>query len=102
MSGAILGGASVERAAKLQMIIMFMIAASNALACIITTIATLMVVVDAEHRVRGERVDSRPHLIWRIRKVVVMTVVATVQDALRKCDCAPCKKTGQVDAMELM
>ncbi|KAJ8518318.1 hypothetical protein ONZ45_g4613 [Pleurotus djamor] len=52
MTGAILGGASVERAAKLQMIIMFMIAASNALACIITTIATLMVVVDAEHRVR--------------------------------------------------
>lgn len=67
MTGAILGGSSVEQAAKLQMVIMFMISSSTALASIVTTILSLAVVVDGEHRVRSDRVDIREHAIYRAR-----------------------------------
>lgn len=56
MTGAILGGASVHQAAKLQMIIMFMITASTTLASILVTVAAVVICVDAEHRVRTERI----------------------------------------------
>ena len=56
MTGAILGGSSVQQAAKLQMIIMFMITASTTLASIFVTVAAVVVCVDAEHRVRTERI----------------------------------------------
>ncbi len=56
MSGAILGGADVQQAARLQMIIMFMIAASSALACIVATLLALSVCIDSEHRIRSERI----------------------------------------------
>jgi len=56
MTGAILGGSSVQQAAKLQMIIMFMITASTTLASIFVTIAAVIIIVDAEHRVRSERI----------------------------------------------
>lgn len=49
------------------MVIMFMISASTALASIITTTATLAVVVDGEDRIRPDRVDVRPHPVWRAR-----------------------------------
>ncbi|KAL0574427.1 hypothetical protein V5O48_007530 [Marasmius crinis-equi] len=58
MTGAILGGSSVAHAAKLQMIIMFMISASTALASIATTMYAVSVVVDSEHRVRVDRVSG--------------------------------------------
>lgn len=67
MTGAILGGSSVEQAAKLQMVIMFMISSSTALASIVTTILALAVVVDGEHRVRSDRVDVREHAVYRAR-----------------------------------
>jgi len=67
MTGAILGGSSVEQAAKLQMIIMFMISASTALASIFTTVLALGMVVDADHRVRSDRVDVREHAVYRAR-----------------------------------
>jgi len=67
MTGAILGGSSVEQAAKLQMIIMFMISASTALASIFTTVLALGMVVDADHRVRSDRVDVREHAVYRGR-----------------------------------
>ena len=56
MTGAILGGSSVQQAARLQMIIMFMITASTTLASVFVTIAAVVVSVDAEHRVRSERI----------------------------------------------
>ena len=56
MTGAILGGSSVQQAAKLQMIIMFMITASTTLASIFVTIAAVIISVDSEHRVRSERI----------------------------------------------
>lgn len=71
MTGAILGGSSVEQAARLQMVIMFMISSCVALSAIMTTVFALSVVVDNEHRVRTDRIDVRPHAIWRARNVVV-------------------------------
>ncbi|KAL4257117.1 UPF0014 family protein [Pleurotus pulmonarius] len=65
MTGAILGGASVEYAARLQMVIVFMISASTTLAAIGATGAALAVVVDGEHRIREDRVDGRPHFVYR-------------------------------------
>jgi uncharacterized protein (TIGR00245 family) len=67
MTGAILGGAAVEQAAKLQMVIMFMISASAALSAISTTVLALGITVDAEHRVRTDRIESGSHAIWRGR-----------------------------------
>ena len=79
MTGAILGGSSVEQAAKLQMIIMFMISASTALAAIVTTVITLSVVVDNEHRLRPDRVDVQEHTIWRARKWLIAQIVGGVK-----------------------
>jgi len=58
MTGAILGGSSVQQAARLQMIIMFMITASTTLASVFTTFAAITVTVDQQHRVRGERIEK--------------------------------------------
>lgn len=86
MTGAILGGSSVEQASKLQMIIMFMISASTALAAIVTTVVTLSVVVDNEHRVRPDRVDVKEHAIWRARNWVFAQIVGGVK-SLAGCCC---------------
>ncbi|KAF8895980.1 hypothetical protein BD779DRAFT_1493285 [Infundibulicybe gibba] len=79
MTGAILGGSSVQRAAKLQMIIMFMISASTALASICTTFFAIGVVVDGEHRVRPDRVDEQKHIVWRAREWLVNRVIYRVK-----------------------
>ena len=67
MTGAILGGSSVEQAARLQMVIMFMISSCTALSSIVTTIFALSIIVDNEHRVRTDRIDGRPHVVYRSR-----------------------------------
>ncbi|KAI1796883.1 UPF0014-domain-containing protein [Ganoderma leucocontextum] len=79
MTGAILGGSSVEQAARLQMVIMFMISSSTALSSIVTTIFALGVVVDTEHRVRTDRIDTREHAVWRARNWLVAKVVGGVK-----------------------
>lgn len=90
MTGALLGGSSVEQAARLQMIIMFMISSSTAISSIIATTTTLGIVVDGEHRIRIDRIDVRPHAVWRARDRAVAKVVEelresfyTVMDAVR-------------------
>ncbi|OSX57662.1 hypothetical protein POSPLADRAFT_1155665 [Postia placenta MAD-698-R-SB12] len=75
MTGAILGGSSVEQAARLQMVIMFMISSSTALASIVVTVLSLSVIVDGDHRVRTDRIDVRQHAIWRARNWVVGRIV---------------------------
>ncbi|KZT53507.1 hypothetical protein CALCODRAFT_439982 [Calocera cornea HHB12733] len=65
MSGAILGGSSVEQAAKLQMIMMFLIASSTALATIVITFLALSIVVDGDHRLRSDRIDTRDVAVHR-------------------------------------
>ena len=79
MTGAILGGADVEQAARLQMIIMFMISASCVFSCIIATLCTLYVCVDSEHRIRGDRIDTRPHALQRAMSAAVRAVVGAVR-----------------------
>lgn len=74
MTGAILGGASVDQAAKLQMVIMFMINASTALASIAGMLAALSVAVDDQSRVRSERISSEKHVLWRTRDRAVSGV----------------------------
>ena len=71
MTGALLGGSSVEQAAKLQMVIMFMISASTALASIVATTMTLAVVVDGDHRIRSDKIDVRKHAVWRAKDLIV-------------------------------
>jgi hypothetical protein len=78
MTGAILGGANVEQAARLQMIIMFMISASSGLSCIAATLFTLYECVDSEHRIRGDRIYTRPHALHRLTSETVRAVVGTV------------------------
>jgi len=78
MTGAILGGANVEQAARLQMIIMFMISASSGLSCIAATLFTLYECVDSEHRIRGDRIYTRPHALHRFTSETVRAVVGTV------------------------
>ena len=81
MSGAILGGADVQQAARLQMVIMFMITASGALACIVATLLALSVCIDAEHRIRSERIDTRHHVLRRTSSAAVGAVTVAVQRA---------------------
>ena len=79
MTGALLGGAPVQQAARLQMVIMFMIAAASALAAILVTVAALATIVDRQHRVRPERVDSRSHWVWRLRGKAWVWVITKVR-----------------------
>ena len=67
MTGAILGGSSVHQAAKLQMIIMFMIAAATVLASVFITFAAIMMVVDQEHRIRSDRIIDKKPVIYRVK-----------------------------------
>ena len=67
MTGAILGGASVHQAAKLQMIIMFMITAATVLASVFITFIAIIMVVDQEHRIRSDRIDDKKPVIYRVK-----------------------------------
>lgn len=69
MTGAILGGTSVQQAAKLQMIIMFMISSSTALATMFTTAYAIATIVDGEHRIRNERIYSERIELVPLKKV---------------------------------
>ena len=77
MTGAILGGADVHQAARLQMIIIFMISASSTLACMTVTLFTLYVCVDSGHRIRGDRIYTRPHSFRRAGSNAVGAIVGT-------------------------
>jgi Uncharacterised protein family (UPF0014) len=65
MSGSILGGSSVHQAAKLQIIVMFMITASVVLASVFITFAAIVMVVDQDHLIRSDRIDRKmPAIYW--------------------------------------
>ena len=81
MTGAILGGSSVEQAARLQMVIMFMISSCTALSSIVTTMLALGVVVDNEHRIRSDRIDNRKHAIYRGRDWLVEKIAEAMKGA---------------------
>jgi len=75
MMRAILDGTDVEQAARLQMIIMFMISASNALSCIVATHLALLVCIDSERRIRLDRIDAHPHWLCRAFNGAIEAVV---------------------------
>ncbi len=78
MTGAILGGSSVEQAAKMQMIIMFMISASSGLASIFTTAYAISIIVDDEHRIRSDRIHSQPLALWAERDRILRSAKASM------------------------
>ena len=74
-------GTDVGQAARLQMIIMFIISASSVLACIIVTLFTLNVCVDWGHRIQSDRIHRRLHAFRRARSDAVRAVVGSVRRA---------------------
>jgi hypothetical protein len=74
MTGAILGGSSVQQAAKLQMIIMFMISSATTLASIFSTMAVIAVTVDSEHRIRDDRIYGGMHGLWEASEEIRKTL----------------------------
>ena len=68
MTGSILGGASVTQAARLQMVLMFLISSVVVLSSIVATGFALVIVVDQEHRIRMDRIDSSKFILWRYRE----------------------------------
>ncbi|WWC67551.1 uncharacterized protein I206_101460 [Kwoniella pini CBS 10737] len=62
MTGAIVGGKSVEQAAKLQMI-----SASSALSVLLALCFSLTTLVDSRCRIRPDRLDSRKPIFYRYR-----------------------------------
>ena len=75
MVRAILDGADIEQAARLQMIIVFMISASNALSCIVAMHLALMVCVDSQCRIRLDRIDMRPHELCRACSSIIEAII---------------------------
>lgn len=73
------------------MVIMFMISASTVLASIVTTVVTLSVVIDSEHRVRPDRIDVNEHAIWRARNWVFAQIVGGVKNMVGCC----CRRKAQ-------
>jgi putative ABC transport system permease protein len=55
MTGQILGGAPPEVAVRYQIVIMFVIAASTSLGCLISVQLAFRRLFDAQHRLRAER-----------------------------------------------
>ena len=91
MTGSILGGASVTQAARLQMVLMFLISSVVVLSSIVATGFALMIVVDQDHRIRMDRIDSSMFIVWRYREKLFekigefgSRVLHRVRDPLRK------------------
>lgn len=84
MTGAILGGSSVHQAAKLQMIIMFMITASTTLASVFTTFAAISVTVDDQHRIRGDRIETNGKSWYNIKNWDLKKTVGYISQVFRR------------------
>jgi len=97
MTGAILGGSSVQQAAMLQMVIMFMICAASALSCIITTVLALTITVDEEHRIRRDRIDAREHAIWRASHWMLSRLSHSVRMMFSRMTCRRGKSNGRAE-----
>ena len=80
MTGAILGGSSVQQAAKLQMIIMFMISSATTLASIFTTMAVIAVTVDGDHRIRADRIDGGLDPLWKARESTAKKITRVTRE----------------------
>ena len=100
MTGAILGGASVHQAAKLQMIIMFMITAATVLASVFITFTAVMMVVDEQHRVRSDRIDDKKPVIYRVKDWNVGELSASLSKSFNWRTVKPRTESGETDLEE--
>ena len=92
MTGAILGGSSVQQAAKLQMIIMFMITASTVLASVFITFVTILVVVDSKHRIRSDFINDKKPAIYRVKDWDIKELSASISKTFNwKTKARPCE-----------
>lgn len=104
MTGAILGGSSVQQAARLQMVIVFMISASTTLASIFTTFSVIIVTVDRQHRIRADRIDEKKHGIWRAKDRGADNLKWVFLKALqvsKKCLCRVQESMGKEEVKEV-
>jgi hypothetical protein len=74
----ILGGTDVEQAARLQIVITFMMAASTTLSCIIATHLVLWICVDSGQHIRSDCIDTRPHVVRRAFNSVILVTISIV------------------------
>lgn len=95
MTGSILGGASVTQAARLQMVLMFMISSVVVLSSIVATGFALMIVVDRDHRIRMDRIDSSKFILWRQRERLFDKLGELGSDALDRVR-HPLRNRGQI------
>ncbi|KAF8072217.1 hypothetical protein FPV67DRAFT_1484432 [Lyophyllum atratum] len=103
MTGAILGGSSVEEAARLQMIIMFMISSSTALASIFCILAAIVVAVDTDHRIRSDRTDERKFGLWRGKDWLQKEIFVLFKRAVKRLrDTQPGKGGSEVELASLL
>jgi hypothetical protein len=78
MLRTILGGTDIEQAAKLQIIITFMMAASTTLSCIVAVYFGLWICVDSEQHIRSNCIDPRPHVVRRAFNSVILVIINIV------------------------
>ena len=100
MTGAILGGSSVHQAAKLQIIIMFMITASTVLASVFITFAAIVMVVDREHRVRSDRINDKKLVLYRVKDWNVGELSASISKSFNWAVKRPQNRGRQMDLEE--
>ncbi len=81
MPRVILDGSDVEQVARMQVIVAFIIAASNALSCNIATYLVLRVCINSEDSIRSEHIDTCPHVLHHVSSDGVQAVVSTVGHA---------------------
>lgn len=75
MIRTIFGGTDIEQAARLQIIITFMMTASTMLSCIAATHFALWICVDSEQHIRWNCIDARPHVVRRAFKNVIQVII---------------------------
>lgn len=95
MTGSILGGASITQAARLQMILMFLISSAVVLSSVIATGFALMIVVDQDHRIRMDRIDSSKFIVWRYREWLLEKLSEFGSRVLKRIR-EPLRKGGQI------
>ena len=74
----VLGGTDIGQSVRLQIIITFMIAASTTLSCIVATHFVLWICVDSGQHIRGNWIDTRPHVVRRVFNCVILAIINIV------------------------
>ena len=87
MTGAILGGASINQAVRYQQIMMFLISATTVLAVTLSVCICVMVCIDGNHRLRPDRVTSSKPWMWKIRDNIGKWIWRGIKLSWRRITC---------------